>query len=269
MTLENVSGDVTENYQVTVQLTDTSAEVDGLVANSGITAADFKTFRESDEVAINTSDKVITLTTKNMYNYTTIAIDATKIGENAIATNAARPHRAIELINADGNARYMDFANTTLANQYSSAVLVNYVDGATRSYPVRIYGGSDGTSYEDYTLTVVYAPTTNTNDIKIGRIHNIANAKGNSVADINETGKIQITYDPAKSNIVFSPIYARGYEPYISGDVVGKVVTECQIIAGALRDIYTIETDNIPSALKYNVRRIRDTRVYDFEFLTK
>jgi uncharacterized repeat protein (TIGR02543 family) len=268
MHLENVSGEVTEDYQVTVQLTDTSAEVDGLVANSDITATDFKTFRESDEVAINTSTKVITLTTKNMYNYTTIAIDATKIGKNAIATNAARPHRAIELINADDNARYMDFANVELANQYSSAVLVNYVNGETRSYPVRIYGGSDGTSYEEYTLTVVYAPTTNTNDIKIGRIHNIANAKGNSVAEINETGTIQITYDPAKHEIVFSPVYARGYYPTISGDE-GKVVTEQQTIAGGLRDVYTITTDNIPAALKYNVRRIRDTRVYDFEFLTK
>jgi|GEM_PF-6834632 len=268
MHLENVSGEVTEDYQVTVQLTDTSAEVVGLVANSGITAADFKTFRESDEVAIDTLNKVITLTTKNMYNYTTIAIDATKIGENAIATNAARPHRAMELINADDNARYMDFANIELANQYSSAVLVNYVNGETRSYPVRIYGGSDGTSYEDYTLTVVYAPTTNTNDIKIGRIHNLANAIGNSVAEINETGKIQITYDPAKSEISFSPVYARGYYPTISGDE-GKVVTEQQTIAGALRDVYTITAANIPSALKYNVRRIRDTRVYDFEFLIK
>ena len=268
MHLENVSGEVTEDYQVTVQLTDTSAEVVGLVANSGITAADFKTFRESDEVAIDTPNKVITLTTKNMYNYTTIAIDATKIGKNAIATNAARPHRAMQLVNADDNARYIDFANVELANQYSSAVLVNYVNGETRSYPVRIYGGSDGTSYEDYTLTVVYAPTTNTNDIKIGRIHNLANAIGNSVAEINETGKIQITYDPAKSEISFSPVYARGYYPTISGDE-GKVVTEQQIIAGALRDIYTIKTDNIPSALKYNVRRIRDTRVYDFGFLTK
>jgi len=268
MTLENVSGEATENYQVTVQLTDTSAEVVGLVANSGITATDFKTFRESDEVAINTSTKVITLTTKNMYNYTTIAIDATKIGENAIATNAARPHRAMELVNADDNARYMDFANVELANQYSSAVLVNYVNGETRSYPVRIYGGSDGTSYEDYTLTVVYAPTTNINAIKIGRIHNLANAIGNSVAEINETGKIQITYDPAKSEISFSPVYARGYNPTISGGE-GKVTTEQQTIAGALRDVYTITTANIPSALKYNVRRIRDTRVYDFEFLTK
>ena len=105
-------------------------------------------------------------------------------------------------------------------------------------------------------------------DIKIGRIHNLANAIGNSVAEINKTGKIQITYDPAKANIVFSPIYAKGYHPTISGGE-GKVITEQQDIAGFYRDVYTIETDNIPSALKYNVRRIRDTRVYDFEFLAK
>ena len=253
MTLDN--GVTQESYNVALNVGDAASE-DEFVPSDAV----FKTFRDDDGVTIDTKAKEITLTTKNKYNYTTIAIKGSDFGPSE-----GRVRRVIEVLDAnDGSYKYIDFKGEDFVN-YDRAVLINY--GADRSYNIRIYGGEDGLSYEDYTLNVHYVASRDLSSIILGNNRGLHNAKLNSAADCNANGRINVTYKTTGGDIRFSPVYAKGRKTAISGDE-GLVYTVWETVAGAEREVYVIDEPTlVPSAMKYLVTCGRDTRTFDVNFI--
>jgi len=256
-------------YAVTITLADLATSAEFITEEMANTEGFYKAGRKDDIVNINTVNKVITLTTKNQYNFTTFALNAVTL--TGVETAAARQRRTIEVVEADNNIKYTTSSNK---NVYDQGVLINYNEGEAKEYTIKIYGGENGISYETYTLKVEYVSARAPENITIHRVQAVENAKVNKAVDINENGAINVTYDAAYDNegfaIKFVPIINRGLKgEFMNGGKVVSTSAECEV-CGAWRPMYAIEdADDIPDAMKYRVNFIRDYRDFAVNFIPK
>ena len=248
-TMTLTKGEEVETYTVNLVIADKATTA----GSFGITAADIVTYRATDIVDV--SGNVINLTTKNKYNYNTLAIkaDGLKLGP---VNGRQRP--AIEVVNGDAEIKSVGGGD----GNYSAAILFYY--GANRSYTLKLYGGDDCLSYEEYTLNITYVPTFS-DELNIWRVKGVKNATANARDDINSTGKIVITSNAAGGQIAFYPIIINGP----TGEFVnyGDTPVVAQDYNGRqLKKIVIDDPANVPSALQYLVKYIRDSRAYDVSF---
>ena len=248
MTLTN--GEEVETYTVNLTITDFATTA----GDFGITADDIVTYRTGDVVEV--SGKNINLTTKNKYNYNTLAIKADGLKLGAVE---GRQRPAIEVVNADANIKSVGGGD----GNYNEAVLFYYGTG-DRSYTLRLYGGEDFLSYEDYTLNITYVSTFGNDLVNIWRVQKVSNATINSTDEINTNNEIVVTSSAAGGDISFYPI--------IFGDRigtftnVGNAAIVKQDFNGREMKMVRVDPSEVPSDMKFIVKYIRDSRTYNVVF---
>ncbi len=246
-TMTLTKGEDVEEYTVTLTIRDFATAKAGTF---GITEDMIKTNRDD---IVSVEGKVISITTKNRYNWDALAIKGSEFGP---VENRQRP--ILEVLNLDADAKVIDDSDAN----YGNAVLLYY--GANRSYTIRVYGDDDCLSYEDYTLNVNYVPTSGNDVIKIWRVHTLKNASVNAADDINTREAIIINSKATGGNISFYPILIKGF----SGEFkdVGEAAIVAQEYNGREMKKVIVDPSEVPSDMKFIVKYLRDTRAYDVTF---
>ena len=242
-------GEEVETYTVNLVIADKATTA----GSFGITAADIVTYRATDIVDV--SGNVINLTTKNKYNYNTLAIkaDGLKLGP---VNGRQRP--AIEVVNGDADIKSVGGGD----GNYSAAILFYY--GANRSYTLKLYGGDDCLSYEEYTLNITYVPTFGDDLVKIWRVQKVSNATINSTDEINTADAIEVTSSAAGGDISFYPIITGGLSGTFTN--VGNAAIVSQDFKGREMQKVVVDPSEVPDTMQYIVKYVRDSRAYNVIF---